>query len=293
LLAPGLDALSFKDLETAIVQLAAQLAQAGVGPQDRVAVICSPGVATGVVCLGVIAAAVCVPLNPDYQAEEYRYFFREIGVGRVVLTAEPESPASRVADELSIPVTRIHVAAEGGGKLLSVVGSPESTTSSFKLGDIARDADTALVLHTSGSTAAPKLLALSHEQVVKSARNIAGTLKLSATDRCLNMMPLFHVGGLIDLLLVPLSVGGSVVLSGPLPAKQFYETLAHHQPTWFQGVPTMLSDIRDHALARRSRFSRCFLAARVEILFSAARRWTVERRSERTRTLRMWEIPRT
>src|SRR6202034_4828001 len=70
--------------------------------------------------------------------------------------------------------------------------------------------DIALILHTSGTTSRPKIVPLTHANIWTSARNIAASLELSANDRALNVMPLFHIHGLIAGLSAPLSRGGAV-----------------------------------------------------------------------------------
>src|SRR5438105_133236 len=73
------------------------------------------------------------------------------------------------------------------------------------------DDDSALVLHTSGTTSRPKIVPLRQRNLATSARNIAAALELTAADRSLNVMPLFHIHGMMAGLLAPLSSGASVV----------------------------------------------------------------------------------
>ena len=70
------------------------------------------------------------------------------------------------------------------------------------LGGFARqDGDVALVLHTSGTTARPKMVPLTQANICASAQHIRNTLALTETDRCLNVMPLFHIHGLMAAVL--------------------------------------------------------------------------------------------
>ena len=57
--------------------------------------------------------------------------------------------------------------------------------------------DISLVLHTSGTTSKPKIVPLTVENIYSSAINIANSLNLSCNDRYLNIMPLFHIHGLV------------------------------------------------------------------------------------------------
>src|SRR5208282_3429294 len=72
-----------------------------------------------------------------------------------------------------------------------------------------------------------------------SAVNVARSLALTANDRCLNIMPLFHIHGLVGAVLSSLSVGASVVCTPGYQATAFFDWLAEFHPTWYTGVPTM------------------------------------------------------
>ena len=83
-----------------------------------------------------------------------------------------------------------------------------------------------------------------------SAANIATSLSLSRRDRCLNVMPLFHIHGLVAATLAAVAAGGSVVCA---PRRSmdaaFFEWLNDFQPTWYTAVPTMHQEILRRARA--------------------------------------------
>ena len=83
-----------------------------------------------------------------------------------------------------------------------------------------------MLLHTSGTTSKPKLVPLTSANLAASARHISATLSLSPEDRCLNVMPLFHIHGLLAALLASLSAGASVVCSDGVYATGFYHLAA-------------------------------------------------------------------
>src|SRR5690606_14643780 len=88
-------------------------------------------------------------------------------------------------------------------------------------------------------TARPKIVPLSHGNLLASARGIASHLSLRPDDRSLNVMPLFHIHGLVGVLLSTLSSGGSVVCSPGFQADLFPSWVADFRPTWYSAVPTM------------------------------------------------------
>ena len=115
--------------------------------------------------------------------------------------------------------------------------------------------DTALILHTSGTTARPKIVPLSHANVVASARHITASLELGPGDLCLNVMPLFHIHGLIAALLASLAAGGAVCCTPGLNAFRFFSWLADVRPTWFTAVPTMHQTLLELAPRFRDRLA--------------------------------------
>jgi hypothetical protein len=145
--------------------------------------------------LGRPAAAVA-PLNPAYREAELAFSLDDIGAEALVIGATIDSPAQAVAAERGIEVIELHV-------------DPTDPAGVFNLASVAQSAiavepdpdDVALLLHTSGTTSRPKLVPITHHRLSVSARNVAETLQLEAADRCLNVMPLFHIHGLVAALL--------------------------------------------------------------------------------------------
>jgi non-ribosomal peptide synthetase component E (peptide arylation enzyme)/thioesterase domain-containing protein/aryl carrier-like protein len=130
-------------------------------------------------------------------------------------------------------------------RILEVATTPGSPAGAFRFSDgrgrarDPREDDTALVLHTSGTTARPKIVPLTQGLLTLSAHNIAATLRLTPDDRCLNVMPLFHIHGLVGALLASLSAGASVICASGFHAPSFHGLLNELEPTWYTAVPTM------------------------------------------------------
>ena len=96
-----------------------------------------------------------------------------------------------------------------------------------------------MVLHTSGTTARPKIVPLSQANLCASAQHIARTLAFTPVDRGLNIMPLFHIHGLIAGVLTPLSAGSMVFCTPGFNALKFFAWMDEARPTWYTAVPTM------------------------------------------------------
>lgn len=124
-------------------------------------------------------------------------------------------------------------------------------------GGFAEPADVALVLHTSGTTSRPKIVPLTQMNICTSAHHIRTTLKLTEADRCLNIMPLFHIHGLIGATLSSFMSGASVVCTPGFYAPMFFAWMAEFRPTWYTAVPTMHQALLDRAEQHREIIARC------------------------------------
>ncbi len=109
--------------------------------------------------------------------------------------------------------------------------------------------DIALVLHTSGTTSRPKIVPLTQRNVCASAAHIRESLALTPADCCLNVMPLFHIHGLIAAVLATLGAGAQVFCTPGFNALKFFSWMDESHPTWYTAVPTMHQAI----LARANR----------------------------------------
>jgi len=101
--------------------------------------------------------------------------------------------------------------------------------------------DVALLMFTAGTTSAPKLVPLTHSNVVASIRGIVSTYDLSPPDATLIVMPLFHGHGLVAGLLATLASGGSAYLpsTGAFSAHLFWADVVRLGVTWYTAVPTI------------------------------------------------------
>ena len=126
-------------------------------------------------------------------------------------------------------------------------------------GGMAEKDDIALVLHTSGTTSRPKIVPLAQRNICASARNIRRTLRLTDVDRCMNVMPLFHIHGLMAATLAPLSAGGSIFCTPGFNALRFFAWLDEARPTYYTAVPTMHQAILSRARGNREILERARL----------------------------------
>jgi oxalate---CoA ligase len=236
---PGGVALSYRALRAHAAKIASALAAHGIGHNDRVAIVLDNGPEMATAFLSIASAATAAPLNPTYRAEEFEFYLTDLRAKLLIVAQGKDSPSVQVADKLGIPIARLVAHPEQGAGSFDLEFPSAASTGPAKKATPPSPDDIALVLHTSGTTSRPKIVPLAHRNIAASAANIRRTLALTASDRNLVIMPLFHIHGLIAALTAPLSAGGEVSCSPGFNALKFFGWLSEVRPTWYTGVPTM------------------------------------------------------
>ncbi|WP_031215187.1 acyl--CoA ligase [Mesorhizobium sp. LSJC285A00] len=234
--APDRNLLTHGGLRGLIRDTVARLNALGIGRGDRVAIVLPNGPEMATAFITVAAAASTAPLNPAYRADELDFYLSDIGVKAILVGKDEQGPSVEVAERLGIPVLRLVVPEGAPAGVFRIEGNP---VGSLVASGLAEGSDTALLLHTSGTTSRPKLVPLSHANLAASAAHIGATLGLTSADRCLNIMPLFHIHGLIAAVLSSLAAGGSVFCTPGFNALRFFQWLSEAMPSWYTAVPTM------------------------------------------------------
>ena len=216
----------------------------GYGRNDRIAVALPNGPEMASAFLSIASAFACVPLNPRMTRPEFVQYLGDCGVKAIVLLPGEALPASEAARSLDIPIIDL-IPDSGSAGLFTLCGKaiPGATESGF-----ASEEDIALVLHTSGTTSRPKLVPLTHRNICYSANKTMETLGLTQGDRCLNVMPLFYIHGLVGALLSSMAAGGSVVCTPGFISSEFMGWLDEFRPTWYTAVPAIHQKVLDCAL---------------------------------------------
>jgi acyl-CoA synthetase (AMP-forming)/AMP-acid ligase II len=235
---PGGVPLSYRQLRAQAAETLTALNAHGIGRDDRVAIVLDNGPHMASAFASVASAATAAPLNPGYRAEEFEFYLTDLRAALLIVEADKESPAVAIADKLGVPVARLTLTPQRGAGSFTLAFPPGPSASARQPGPAAPD-DIALVLHTSGTTSRPKIVPLAQRNVCASAHNVRAALALTASDRALNIMPLFHIHGLIAGVLAPLSVGGEVSCAPGFNALKFFGWMSEVKPTWYTAVPTM------------------------------------------------------
>jgi oxalate---CoA ligase len=263
--APQSIPLTYRGLRDLAANTAADLKRFGIRRNDRLAIVLpnGPEMAAAFVTIG--AAATTAPLNPAYKESEFAFYLTDLKPKALIIEVGSGTPARDVASRLGVPIIEmIPQRSAGAGHfilapLTPIAGSPAPSASV--------DAnDVALVLHTSGTTSRPKIVPLTQGNVTASAQHIAGTLSLSPADVALNIMPLFHIHGLIAAVLSSLAAGATVCCTPGFDAFKFFAWVDEVKPAWWTAVPTMHQAI----LTRAGRNREIISGARLRFLRSSS-----------------------
>ena len=233
--APGRVPLTYARLLSQIQAVRKSLNAFGLSRNDRVVVVVDNGPEMAVAFMALASCVTAVPLNPAYRADEFRFYLSRLNAKALLVKVEDETDVRQVAHDLglmTIDLVPDQCAEAGMLELRCDSTGPIRQTGSTQ-------DDVALILHTSGTTSAPKIVPLTHENICAQALNNQISLQLAATDTCLNIMPLFHSTGLVGVVLSSLISGASVVCPPGFYAPQFFDWLEEFQPTWFTAVPSM------------------------------------------------------
>jgi acyl-CoA synthetase (AMP-forming)/AMP-acid ligase II/aryl carrier-like protein len=260
LLAPSRKPFCYEALRRQTTATIAALRHANIGRRDRVAVVLPNGPEMAAASVAIASGAVCAPLNPVYGEDEFRFYLTDLQPAAILLPAEDRGAARAVAMALGVRCLDARWESDWPAGRFEIDGG---VAPAYFDDDPPHADDVALVLHTSGTTSRPKLVLLSHGNLCSSAGNIVRTLELSPRDRCLNLMPLFHIHGFVAALLASLAAGGSVACCPGYRDGRFLPWLHALQPSWYTAAPAVhqaiLAELARHpagAAAKRLRFAR-------------------------------------
>ena len=224
-------ATAYSELHHRLRQLSGYLAEIGVQTGDRVGVMLPNTLAFAIAYYGILhAGAIVVPMNPLQSAREVEFFLANTGAR--ALFASPGNPASaqgaRAAGVRCIAiddVTAIDLIDRCPPRAQPISRS---------------DDDTAVILHTSGTTGIPKGAELTHGNLLRNQAIVASRLlDLGPDDVVMGCLPLFHAFGMTCGLNATMSSGATLALLPRFTPGDALKTIATARVTVFQGVPTM------------------------------------------------------
>jgi acyl-CoA synthetase (AMP-forming)/AMP-acid ligase II len=258
-------ALSYAALRALTGRTIDRLNNLGIGRNDPVAIVLGNGPHMAAAFVAIAAGATTAPLNPAYRAEEFEFYLNDLQASALLVERGVDSPARAVAQKLGVPILELCADHASGAGAFTIEPLATSGRRASSPGPAEGD-DVALILHTSGTTSRPKMVPLTQRNITASARHIVGTLNLSPDDTCLNIMPLFHIHGLMAAVLSSLAAGAQVWCSPGFNPLKFFGWLDDVRPSWYTAVPTMHQTI----LARVERNPEVIDRSRLRLIRSSS-----------------------
>lgn len=226
---------SYARIHEAAHRFAGRLAQEGVGKGSHVALIAGNSVAFIVSWLAIgLRGAVAVTLNNQLIAEGMRYSVDQCEASLLIVDAEWQSSRAQYLDQRQAGLPRIVL--QSDEEFLSMVAAypkTEPMTASPK--------DPCTIMYTSGTTGLPKGVVNSHNAYMATGRATVAALDITAQDRIMVFLPLFHVNPQMYAVMSALTAGACLILLPRFSASTFFDDAIRLGATGCTYVGTVLS----------------------------------------------------
>ncbi|BBC29726.1 AMP-dependent synthetase [Streptomyces graminofaciens] len=217
----GRQSLTNAQLLDRVRAAARQLQDLGIGPGDVVALKLTNRIEFVLLLFAAWRiGATITPVNPSMTDVEVDRQVKDSGA-RLLVVEDREAPVTDGTAVLAVGA----LYAEGA----SSDHAPHVDSSAL-----------ALLIYTSGTTGTPKGVMLDHANIDAMTEMGRLSLDIGPADRCLLILPLFHVNGIVVSILTPLLAGASVVIAGRrFDPHSFFDLVEQERPTFFSAVPTI------------------------------------------------------
>ncbi|KAJ6485731.1 acetyl-CoA synthetase-like protein [Mycena sanguinolenta] len=220
-----------------------------LGPNARVLLALPPSPENALALLAITAYHTCAPVNYSCTAAELLEDARRLGARALLTTREAADrlELARLKAELGCVVVFVEARKGGVAGLFDMSVMPdEGGTYDYDDEDDARGpsrlhtlGDQSLILHTSGTSGTKKVVPYSLLSLIVGTCAVVESWDLRESDVNLNMMPLFHVGGIVRNLLAPMFSGGSAIMCAGFDAMAFWTLARDLQASWYYAAPTI------------------------------------------------------
>ncbi len=249
----GIESYSYAETRQKAESIGRWLTENGFRDGARLAILADNHPRWVAVYLGVIAAGcTAVPLDTAFRPDQVAKLLKDSGSSLLFADAKHIAAAQSAVAELHIPIVLIN-AGEGARATPSVKPAPPVANldemfaagrGKFIPADSSGDS-LASLLYTSGTTADPKGVMLTHANLLGEVESVFGRLNIGPADAVLGVLPLFHVLSQMANLLLPLVKGARVVYLETLNTTELLRALQERGITAFAVVPQFFYLIHD------------------------------------------------
>jgi acyl-CoA synthetase (AMP-forming)/AMP-acid ligase II/acyl carrier protein len=222
-------ALDYQELWWQIEACRERLEEAGISPEEIVAVLVPQGVLQPIAVTGVMSYCACAPLQPRTAVADVTSLLRRLSASALIASPEFEAE-SRAAEALGMTVLLARAEVSPREWQVRRTASPVQRRSARS--------DAKLIFATSATTSTPKLAPLSEGNVEAGTASRRSSLRLTASDRLLLMTSLSHITG-AENALAQFQCGGTVIATGGFEPAAYLGWLRELRPTWYACAPTV------------------------------------------------------
>ena len=198
--------------------------------EERIAFIVPPGFSYAAVKLGVwMAGGVSVPLGIAHSARETEYVIEDSGAQTVIYHPRFRERLSGISSPGPLRFLEL-------GDVLK--------PSSGKLPTISEERK-AMIIYTSGTTSRPKGVVSTHLNIKAQISSMIEAWRWSCDDSILNVLPLHHLHGVLNVVLCSIWSGARCVMADGFNSREVWERFEKKDLTLFMGVPTIYSKLID------------------------------------------------
>ncbi|KAJ6461738.1 acetyl-CoA synthetase-like protein [Mycena sanguinolenta] len=216
--------------------------RAPLGPNDRVMIVLPTGPENALALLALASYHTCAPVNASCTAAELLDDARRLNAKAVVTTRDAEARLELRALQKALDCEVVFVEPRTAGACgifdMVVLGAEQMQVEGppSKLHGLA---DRSLILHTSGTSGKKKVVPYTLFSLIVGTCAVVESWDLRPSDVNLNMMPLFHVGGIVRNLLAPIFSGGSAIMCAGFDSIAFWTLSEQLHATWYYAAPTI------------------------------------------------------
>jgi acyl-CoA synthetase (AMP-forming)/AMP-acid ligase II/acyl carrier protein len=221
--------LSHQELWSQIEACRLRLEEAGISPEEIVAVLVPQGALQMIAVTGVMSHCACAPLQPRTTVAEVTSLLRRLGASALITSPEFDAE-SRAAEAEGLTVFWARAEQSPSEWKIRRAASPVQLRNARS--------DAKLIFATSATTSTPKLAPLSERNLEAGTAPRRSSLRLTAADRLLLMTSLSHITG-VENALAQLQCGGTVIATGGFEPAAYLGWLRSLKPTWYACAPTV------------------------------------------------------
>ncbi|MHC1717742.1 MAG: AMP-binding protein [Acidaminococcaceae bacterium] len=239
---PDANFINYKQLTEQVNVLSSELVKGGYANRQRIAVIMPHGLEAVLAFYAATLVATAVPLNPNSSADELKRYMKLAQVDAIIVKEGYSEAVQQAAAEMAIPIILMKMKNNDSlqfhldgiiQKIFDDHNSPEN--------------DIAVVLFTSGTTSTPKVVPLTHANLIKTVDTARGMFDLHKDDRSISVIPLFHVYGIVGPLFSSVAVGSGIVFLPAFNPQEFFRMLRTLKITWYAASPAIHYAVAEYA----------------------------------------------